>query len=113
MNSRTAGILTTSIAAIICGCPGILILCVGAALAFSSLIPGVQVELPSENPPRSAIAFGLGAFCLGMILIAIPIIVGLLALRNRPEMVVATDEELIPGVSAGTLPPEQPLPPAG
>jgi hypothetical protein len=112
MNNRTAGILTTSVAAIMCGCPGILILCVGAVMAFSSLIPGAQFDLPSGNTPRSAIAFGSGAFCLGMILIVIPIIVGMIALRNRPEMVVAPEEVLNPGVPAGTLSPDEPIPPA-
>jgi hypothetical protein len=112
MNGRTAGILTTSVAAIMCGCPGIIMLCVGAALAFASVIPGAQYDLPADNSPRSAFAFGLSALCLGTILIAIPLLVGLLSLRNRPEMVVAADEAMYPAVPAKPAPPDEPIPPA-
>ena len=112
MNNRSAGIITTSVAAILCGCPGLLSLCVGTVLAFASFIPGAQFDLPSGNDPRSAFAVGLSALCMGMILITIPIIVGVLSLRNRPEMVVAPDDDLKPIEPAAYVPPDEPIPPA-
>lgn len=112
MNGRTAGILTTSVAAIMCGCPGILMLCGGVVLAFASFIPGAQFDLPSDNSPRSALALGLSALCLGTILIAIPLLVGLLSLRNRPQLVLAPDEAIYPGTPVELAPPDEPIPPA-
>jgi hypothetical protein len=49
---------------------------------------------------------------MGMILITIPIIVGVLSLRNRPEMVVAPDDDLKPIEPAAYVPPDEPIPPA-
>ena len=112
MNGRTAGILTTSITAVMCGFPGILMLCVGAALAFANLIPGVRLDVPSDNGPRSAFVLGLSLFCLGIILMVIPVIVSIVALRNRPEMLVSPEEVLSLEVPSGPVTPGEPIPPA-
>lgn len=112
MNNRTVGILTTSIAAILCGCPGILFLCAGGVLAFSSFIPGVQVSLPSDNDLRPSLAIGISVLCLGMILVLLPIVVGLLSLWNRPEMLVTPDALPEQNTPVEDTAPQEPIPPA-
>jgi hypothetical protein len=101
MSNRTTGIITTSVAAVLCGCPGLLMLCFGAVTSLASFMPGAEFDLPTDNNPRPAFAFGLGTLCLGLIMIAIPILVGAISLRNRPEMVITPGE-----------PPGEPIPPA-
>lgn len=94
MDKRTTGIIATIAATLLCGCPGLFGLCFGSIFAFVGAIPGAEIDMGGSNDPRSAIGFGLGAICLSLIGIAIPIAVGFFTLRQRPapaaEAVITT-----------------------
>ncbi len=98
MDKRTAGIIATIATVVLCGCPGLISLCMGAVFAIVGPIPGANIDIFGNNDPKSALGFGLGAMCLGIIFVAIPIVVGFLTLRKRPEV--------------APLPPDEPIPPA-
>ncbi len=98
MDKKTTGIIATIAAAVLCGCPGLIGLCLGALTSLASFAPDAEIDLLGRNDPRTALTTGIGLICGSLVFIAIPIVVGVLTLRNRAE----------PAVSAV---PEEPLPP--
>ena len=84
MEKKTGGIIATIVAVLLCGCPG-LCLCLFGAVTAAGQMPWTA-DLSGYNqygtvPP----AWGLVGLCLALIFIAIPIVVGILTLRNKPE----------------------------
>jgi hypothetical protein len=103
MDKRTAGIIATVAAALLCGCPGLASLCFGAMFAVVSQIPGAEIDMFGSNDPEQALQTGIIAILIGLVFIIIPIAVGFIMLRNKP----ATTP-----VSPPASPPDEPLPPA-
>lgn len=97
MNQKTA-MLITGISAFLCGCPGMGALCAGSLFALVGIIPGAQIDIFGSNDPTSALLFGAGMACLGILGIIIPLIVWMVTRRKIAE--------------TPTLP-EEPLPPTG
>ena len=85
MDKRTTGIILTVVSVLLCGCPGLTSLCVGAIMALAGLVPGSDIDIFGSNDPQSALVTGIGAVCLGIIFIAIPVVVGYITLRRKPE----------------------------
>ena len=83
MDKRTAGIIATLVTALFCGCPGIFMCFFGAISAFASQVPGAEIDVFGSNDPSAAIGMGIGAICLGVIFVAIPIVVGIVMLRRQ------------------------------
>lgn len=81
MNRNTA-LIVTVVAALLCGCPGLFACFMGAMFAFVSQVPGSNIDVFGSSDPQSALAFGVGALCLGVILVIIPVVVGFFTLRN-------------------------------
>jgi hypothetical protein len=84
MDKRTTGIIATVVTGLLCGCPGLASLCWGGLSAVISFIPGAQIDMFGSQDPRSALFSGLGAVCLGVVFVAIPVVVGFLTLRDKP-----------------------------
>ena len=103
MDKRTAGIIATVAAVLLCGCPGLASLCFGAFFAVISRIPGAEIDMFGSNDPARALNYGIGGVCLGIVFIIIPIVVGFLMLRRKPETAQAPSP---------VSPPDEPLPPA-
>jgi hypothetical protein len=99
MEKKTTGIIATIATALLCGCPGLFGLCYGALTALVSFIPGADINMFGRTDPQAALYYGIGALCLGLIFVAIPIVVGVLTLRKKPEAM------------ATVTMPEEPLPP--
>lgn len=81
MNRNTA-IIVTVVASVFCGCPGIFACLWGVIGAFVSFVPGANIDINGSSDPTTALLTGLGGICFGIIFIAIPIVVGVLTLRN-------------------------------
>ena len=99
-SKNTGAIIGTVIAALLCGCPGLLAMCWGALSAIISFIPGADINIGGSSDPNTALLTGIGTLCGGIILIAIPIVIGVLTLRKKKT------------APAEVLPPQEPLPPA-
>ena len=97
--NRNNAIIITVVAALVCGCPGLIACFGGAILAVLSRIPDTQYS--GGLNPSSALGGGLGGICLGIVFIAIPIVVGVVLLRKKPAAADAT-----------VIPPSEPIPPA-
>ena len=98
MDKRTAGIIATVAAVVLCGCPGLFSLCWGALAAFVSFVPGANIDIGGSNDPRSALVTGIGALCVGVLFIAIPFVVGYFTLRRRGTEVIDVNEPLPPAL---------------
>jgi hypothetical protein len=85
MDKRTTGIVLTVVSVLLCGCPGLVGLCGGLMFAAVSFVPGADIDIVGRNDPRSAFITGVIGLCLGIILIAIPVVVGYLTLGRKQE----------------------------
>ena len=95
MDTKTKGIVSTIAAVVLCGCPGLFMCFFGAISTFVSFVPGADIDVGGSSDPATATAMGIGALCLSLIFIAIPIAVGYFTLRKKPEAVI-TNEPLPP-----------------
>ena len=100
MDKKNTGIIATVAAALLCGCPGLFGLCMGSTSLIASFIPGAEIDVFGSSDPAAASTMGVVSLCLSVIFIAIPIVVGVVTLRKKPE------EEVVVPVS------DEPLPPA-
>jgi hypothetical protein len=100
MEKRTAGIIATIATVLLCGCPGLFSLCLGAMFAVVGQIPGAAIDVFGSNDPVAALGAGLGGICLGLIFIAIPIIVAIVTLRPKLQVTPTS-----PGYEGGYAPP--------
>lgn len=98
MEQKTTGIIATSVTALLCGCPGLFILCVGGVFALVGIVPGSDFYYYGGSNPRVALFTGLGSLCLGVFLVAIPILVGIFTLRGKSEPPVLPDEPIPPAI---------------
>jgi hypothetical protein len=80
MDNKTKGIIATVASVILCGCPGFFLCIFGAATAMGTGTYSVGSDGGSIPP-----AMGFVFLCLSIILIIIPIVVGVIMLRPKPE----------------------------
>lgn len=99
MDKKTVGIIATVATALLCGCPGLFGLCFGATFAIAGFIPGSDIDIMGSSDPQAAITTGIVTLCVSVIFIAIPIVVGFLMLRKKPEdeILEGAVQEEIPG----------------
>ena len=76
MDKRTTGLIATIATAVLCGCPGIFICLFGALTAAGQGTFNDQSLSPSV---------GFVLLCLSLLFIAIPVVVGIVTLRKKPE----------------------------
>lgn len=82
MNPKTTAIVSTVVAVLLCGCPGLFSLFMGGMYAVISQVPGAEIDMFGSSDPASALQFGIGGICGGLILVLIPIVVGILMFRR-------------------------------
>jgi hypothetical protein len=76
---RTLGIILTSVTSLFCACPGL-----GLCLAGGITAAG-HGNYAYDLQGRSgvlAVGYGYGMLCVGIVLVAIPIVIGILMLRK-------------------------------
>ncbi len=71
MDKRTVAIIVTVVALLLCGCPGLLGVFTGGLFAIISFIPGASIDVMGSSDPQSALTFGLGSFCVGLVAVLI------------------------------------------
>lgn len=95
MNNRNTGMIATIASVILCGCPGLFMCFFGATSVFASMVPGADINVGGSTDPAAATTMGAVTLCLSLIFIAIPIVVGFVTLRKKPE-VIGTNEPIPP-----------------
>lgn len=85
--NRNTGIIATVAAVLLCGCPGIFICLFGALTAAGQ---------GTFNDQSLSPTVGFVLLCLSLVFIAIPVVVGMVTLRKKPEAAPVSNEPLPP-----------------
>ena len=112
MDKKTTGLIATIATALLCGCPGLIVLCMGAMFAIVGTIPGSNIDIGGSSDPSAAIGTGLAMLCVGLIFVAIPVVVGFLTLRNKPQEAAQAVVNVEPAAKPTVEPSAEPKPPA-
>ena len=115
MDKKQVGLIATVATALLCGCPGLFGLCMGTTSIFASFVPDADIDVFGSNDPAAATTMGFVFLCLSVIFIAIPIVVGVVTLRKKPEddaAPVVVEVEPSPDPKSAEPVDEEPLPPA-
>ena len=102
MQNRTAAVIITIVAILLCGCPGLAALCVGLS---SFVFQAGQFYIFSSDQNIN-LGAGFGVLCAGMVMILVTVLVSFFVLRKKKETLPIVPEEPLPPTS-----PDQPLPP--
>lgn len=85
MNRNTA-IIITAATALLCGLPGLFACFMGGMFAVISQVPGADIDIGGSSDPQAALTTGLAMLCAGVLLVAIPALIGFFTLRRaRPN----------------------------
>lgn len=95
MSNRTAAVIITIVAVLLCACPGLAALCWGLA-SFADYAGGFGIFATSQN---TYLWYIFGGVCGGIFLIAIAAIVSFFVLRKKKETPLPPS-------------PDEPIPPA-
>lgn len=97
MDQKTIGIIATIAAVVLCGCPGLAVLCTGSLASAGALLPDTEVD-----DPKMAMVGGLLMLCVGLLMLIVPFVVGYFTLRARPvparTEIIDYDEPLPPAI---------------
>ncbi len=81
--NRTTAIILTIASVVLCGCPG-LFACVFGGLVAAGAPVSTELNGVSNHTTLPA-SYGIALLCVALILILIPVVVGFLTLRNKPQ----------------------------
>ena len=97
MDKKTAGMVGLIVTILCCGLPGLCSVVMGPLYAIIGMIPGSNIDIFGSSEPSSAIGFGIGMLCFGIIFVAIPVAVWYFVLREeKPKEDIEEDAEPIP-----------------
>ena len=96
MNNRNTSLIATIVAVVLCGCPGLFGLCFGLTSVFASFVPNAQIDVFGSTDPQSATMMGLGALCLSVIALAVPVVVWFVTRRRENAAVISDNDPLPP-----------------
>ncbi len=85
--SRNTSVILTVVTALLCGCPGLLF-CVLGGVTAAGLMPYTTTFNGITDQGVIPSSYGIAMLCLSLILIAIPVVVGIVTLRKKPAPVV-------------------------
>ena len=93
--AKTGGIIGTAAAVLLCGCPGLCLCLFGVLTAanMSTYTSQIGDTLGTGTMPQWS---GYAKLCAAIIMIAIPIVVGFVTLRNKKPKVENVNETLPP-----------------
>lgn len=98
MDQKNTGIIATIAAVLLCGCPGLLSLCMGFMFAVISRIPGADIDVFGSGDPQRALTFGISGICVGVLFVAVPVAVGYFMLRKKPDAEPVSNEPIPPAI---------------
>lgn len=94
--NRTLAIILTLATSLLCGLPGIGLICFAAVGYLGTNLPGFYEENPTATPEQAMI--GVVTFvCVGLILLVIPVLVGVFSFRmSKTEESTSTIDYIPP-----------------
>ena len=100
MDKRTVGIIATIASVLFCACPGLFACVFGAVMAAGTPI-NVTDFSGQTTTQTGPVWLAISLLCVGLLLVAVPVVVGFLTLRNRPASQAVVNSNF-----------NEPLPPA-
>jgi Na+/melibiose symporter-like transporter len=99
MDKRTTGIIATLVTVLICGCPGLFGLCLGATFAIVSFVPNAEIDIFGSHEPSAALTFGVVVLIISLVFVALPAILAFVTLRSKKPARTPGFNEPIPPAS--------------
>ena len=87
MNNKNTGMIATIAAVVLCGCPGLFMCLFGAITATGN---------GSFNDASLSPSVGIALVCVALIFVLIPVVVGFITLRKKPEVAAPVGNEPTP-----------------
>ena len=84
MNNRNTSLIATIASAVLCGCPGLFLCIFGIVTAAGSMPYTTEFNGVTNNGTMPA-SYGVVMLCASLFLILIPVIIGVVTLRKKPE----------------------------
>lgn len=78
--NRTTAIVLTVVSSLLCGLPGIALMCLTALGVLGTNTPGFYEQNPGSTPEQTWLGAGF-LVCMSLLLLIIPVIVGVLSFR--------------------------------
>ena len=85
MEKKTVAIIITAVAILLCACPGLFSLFMGGMFALISFIPGAEIDIFGSSDPQSALNFGIGGLCAGLLLLVVAAVAIFIAWRRSRQ----------------------------
>ncbi len=98
MNNRNTGLIATIASVILCGCPGLFLCIFGAVTATGNMPYTTEFNGVSSQGIMPA-TYGYAMLCVSLLLILIPVVIGVVTLRKKPEAAVPVSNEPLPPAS--------------
>ncbi len=109
-SSRTTGIILVILTVLLCACPGLVLLLTGGIFGLFGLIPEAGSDMIGSGDLSPFVVAGI-SICLGVFLVAIPIVIAVVTLRSKPSPTAPSVAPREP-VSAPPAPPPVAEPPS-
>jgi len=97
MNNRTVGIIATVVSALICGCAAIFACVWGMLIATNTPITMTSGGEQSVQTLPTPVGYVL--LCLSLLFVVVPVVVGFVTLRKKPQAAVPVNNEPLPPAS--------------
>jgi len=97
MNNRTVGIIATVVSALICGCAAIFACVWGMLIATNTPITMTSGGEQSVQTLPTPVGYVL--LCLSLLFVVVPVVVGFVTLRKKPQAAVPANNEPLPPAS--------------
>ena len=97
MNNRTVGIIATVVSALICGCAAIFACVWGMLIATNTPITMTSGGEQSVQTLPTPVGYVL--LCLSLLFVVVPVVVGFVTLRKKPQAAVPDNNEPLPPAS--------------
>jgi hypothetical protein len=94
MNKKSTAIIVTIAAALLCVCPGLFSMFMGGLFAAISYIPGADIDIMGSADPQTALMYGIGMLCGGLLFLLIGAGVIFFTLRRKPGIPPEVNEPL-------------------
>ena len=87
MDKKTVAIIITVLACLLCACPGLSGIAMGAMFALMSFIPGADIDVMGSSDPKAALNFGMFTLVGGIVFVVIAAVVIFFAWRKKKNAV--------------------------
>ena len=83
MDKKTVAIIITVAVCLLCACPGLSGIAMGAMFAIISSIPGANIDVMGSSDPGTALSFGVWTLIIGIVMVIIAAVILFFTWRKK------------------------------